>query len=134
MFYTAIAQELWLLWQLKVAIDLPWENRKMAFMKSHCRYLTKLLNKCSLNGPLSGRWFFSAKCFVLYVFLLSFSPSRPVFIFLSKISQEQCEVEALNCKQHTKMSSCILWEKKVLSGLFVPNILSFYPSIEAHVK
>ena len=31
---------------------------KWHLLPSHCRYLTKLLQKCSLSGPLSGRWFF----------------------------------------------------------------------------
>ena len=41
-FFIAIAQALWLLWQLKVSIYLQWEKWKLRFiMLAHCRYFEK---------------------------------------------------------------------------------------------
>ena len=45
MFSIAVAQVLWLPWQVKVSIDLKWEKRKLAFIEKYDVSLRKLLQQ-----------------------------------------------------------------------------------------
>ena len=50
-----IGSLVWLLWELKVAVDLYWENKRMAFIVKKKQKKKKLLQKWFLSGPLPGR-------------------------------------------------------------------------------
>ena len=55
--FIAVAQALWVLWQLKVSIDLLWEIG--VYFCVIADILTKNLQKCSWSSPLQTIWILS---------------------------------------------------------------------------